>query len=253
MTHDSLLRLCLTSRPHIWHRYCCSDISRQFPPPVITVKIMVPIFAILFFVFIIALVIGLVIYNNKKEKERTLAMQQVAQQMGWAFAPVAQLTMIPYPPSFNLFNTGHSKGIKNMIYGEINGVKAAVFDYRYTVGSGKNSHTYNQSVLYFETPRLQLPMFTLSPENFMHRFISALGYQDIDFAQRPEFSKRYLLRGQDELAIRQAFNDQLLSFFETYQGTSVDAGNNQLFVFRAEFRCPAEEVQNQLSVALSIL
>src|ERR1044072_683726 len=179
---------------------------------------MVPIIAILFFVFIIALVIGLVIYNSKKEKERTLAMQQVAQQMGWAFAPVAQLNMIPHTGYFNLFNNGHSKGIKNMIYGEINGVKAAVFDYRYTVGHGKNSHTYIQSVLYFETPKLQLPMFTLSPENFMHRFISALGYQDIDFAQRPEFSKRYLLRGQDEQAIRRTFADHILAFYEANLG-----------------------------------
>ena len=85
------------------------------------------------------------------------------------------------------------------------------------------------------------------------KLLTAFGYQDIDFGQRPEFSKRYLLRGQDEMAIRQAFNDQLLSFFETYQGTSVDAGNNQLFVFRASYRCQPQEAQNQLALALNIL
>jgi hypothetical protein len=207
---------------------------------------MVPIIAILFFVFIIALVIGLVIYNSKKEKERTLAMQQVAQQMGWAFAPVAQLNMIPYTTYFNLFNNGHSKGIKNMIYGEINGVKAAVFDYRYTVGSGKNSHTYQQSVLYFETPRLQLPLFTLSPENFMHKFISALGYQDIDFAQRPEFSKRYLLRGQDEQAIRRTFTDHILAFYEANLGMHTEGGGSQLFVYRLGTRIPPVQISQYL-------
>jgi hypothetical protein len=197
---------------------------------------MALIFPIAFFLLIIGLIVGLVIYNNKKEKERTLAMQQVAQQMGWSFLPVVPDGMIPYTNYFNLFNTGHSKQAKNMIYGQINGVKAAVFDYRYTVGHGKNSHTYNQSVVYFESPKLQLPLFTLSPENFMHKFISALGYQDIDFATHPEFSKKYLLRGQDEMAIRNTFTPQVMQFYEANQGLSTEGGGGQLFVYRTGYR-----------------
>lgn len=203
---------------------------------------MAVVIAILFFLFLIALIVGLIIYTNKKEKERTLALQQVAQQMGWGFMSVVPDGMIPHMGYFSLFNTGHSKQTKNMIYGEINGVKTAVFDYRYTVGHGKNSHTYNQSVIYFETPRLQLPMFTLSPENFMHKFISALGYQDIDFATHPGFSKKYLLRGQDEMAIRNAFTPQVLQFYEANQGLSTEGGGSQLFVYRLGHRLQPFEV-----------
>jgi hypothetical protein len=210
---------------------------------------MVAIIFILFFLLFIALIVGIFIYTSKKEKERTLAMQQVAQQMRWAFAPTAQLNMIPHTGYFNLFNQGHSKNIRNMIYGEINGVKAAIFDYRYTVGHGKHSHTYNQSVMYFETPRLQLPMFTLSPENFMHKFISALGYQDIDFGNRPEFSKKYLLRGQDEQSIRNTFSDRLLSFYEANQGLHTEGGGNQLFVYRLSHRAPPVQVGQYLQWA----
>jgi hypothetical protein len=199
---------------------------------------MVALIFILFTVLVIAFIVGIYIYSSKKEKERTLAMQQAAQQMGWAFAPVSELAMIPHSGYFNLFNQGHSKSIRNMIYGEINGVKAAIFDYRYTVGHGKHSHTYSQSVMYFETPKLQLPMFTLSPENFMHKFISALGYQDIDFGNRPEFSKRYLLRGQDEQAIRRAFSDHALAFYEANQGLNTEGGGSQLFVYRLSYRVP---------------
>lgn len=205
-------------------------------------KVLPLLIPILFFVFLIGIIIVVVIYNNKKEKERTLAMQQVAQQMGWAFAPVAQLDMIPHTSYFNLFNTGHSKSIKNMIYGQINGAKAAIFDYRYTVGHGKHSHTYSQSVLYFESPRLQLPMFTLSPESFMHKFISALGYQDIDFGNRPEFSKRYLLRGQNEQDIRRTFQEQILSFYEANQGLHTEGGGSQLFVYRLSNRMAPQQV-----------
>ena len=133
-----------------------------------------------------------------------------------------------------------------MIYGQMNGAKAAVFDYRYTVGHGKNSHTYTQSVIYFETPKLQLPMFTLSPENFMHKFISALGYQDIDFGNRPEFSKRYLLRGQDEQSIRRAFTDNVMTFYEANQGLTTEGGGGQLFVYRLSYRVPPAQAGQYL-------
>jgi hypothetical protein len=83
--------------------------------------------------------------------------------------------------------------------------------------------------------------------------MQAFGYQDIDFGQRPEFSKQYLLRGPDEIAIRQTFNDALLSFFESYSGTCFDGGTNQLFVFRAGHRFQPQEIQSQLALALNIL
>ena len=207
------------------------------------------IFAVTFVV--IALCVSL--YQKRKERERTEAMRAVANVLKWNFADVVPWNMIPNLDSFTLFNHGHSKQIKNFMYGEANGVKTALFDYIYVVGSGRNRTTHFQTVTYLEPADLRAPYFTLRPEGFFTKIMTAFGYQDINFGQRPEFSKKYLLRGQDEMAIRQVFNDQLLSFFETYQGTSVDAGNNQLFVFRADHRCAAEEVQNQLSLALSIL
>ena len=208
---------------------------------------------IIFAVTFLSIALFVTLYQKKKEKERTEAMRAVANFLKWNFVDLAPWNMIPNLDSFSLFNHGHSKQIKNFMYGEANGVKAALFDYIYVVASGKNRTTHFQSVVYLEPGNLRVPYFSLRPEGFFTKIMTAFGYQDIDFGQRPEFSKRYLLRGQDEPAIRQAFNDQLLSFFETYQGTCVDAGNNQLFVFRTEFRCPPEEVQNQLSVALSIL
>jgi hypothetical protein len=192
-------------------------------------------------------------YQRKKERERTQSMQAVASQLRWNFAETAPMNMIAGLQNFTLFNQGQSRQIRNFMYGEANGVKAAVFDYTYVTGSGKNRQTHFQTVTYLEPANLRVPYFSLRPEGFFTKIMTAFGYQDIDFGQRPEFSKRYLLRGPDEISIRQTFNDQLLSFFETYQGTSVDAGNNQLFVFRAGYRCQPQEVQSQLALALNIL
>jgi len=215
---------------------------------------LLPVLAPILFVLVFFIIFALVfVYQQRKERERTQYMQAIANQLRWNFADVAPWNMITNLDYFTLFNQGHSKQIKNFMYGEANGVKAAMFDYVYVTGSGKNRTTHFQTVTYLEPANLRAPYFSLRPEGFFTKIMTAFGYQDIDFGQRPEFSKRYLLRGQDEMAIRQAFNDQLLSFFETYQGTSVDAGNNQLFVFRASYRCQPQEAQNQLALALNIL
>lgn len=215
---------------------------------------LLPILAPIFFVFVFFAIFALVFfYQRKKERERTQYMQAIANQLRWNFAEDAPMNMIAGLDRFALFSQGHGKQIKNFMYGEANGVKAAVFDYIYVTGAGKNRQTHYQTVTYLEPGNLRAPYFSLRPEGFFTKLLTAFGYQDIDFGQRPEFSKRYLLRGQDEMAIRQTFTDSLLSFFETYQGTSVDAGGNQLLVFRAGYRCPPQEVQNQLALGLNIL
>ena len=142
--------------------------------------------------------------------------------------------------------------VANAMYGETDGVKAAMFDYRYTVGGGKNSQTFNQTVVYFEPSNLNLPFFSLRPEHLLHKLIEAFGYQDIDFGNHPTFSSKYLLRGPDELALRNLFSDALLSFYEANLGLSADGGGNQLFIFQQNYRQPPAQIQSTVSAALKL-
>jgi hypothetical protein len=206
---------------------------------------LIPIIAFaVFFGVIISVVVAFALYAKKRERERTMALKSSATMLGWQFAEQAPLNYLPNLETFALFGQGHSKQIKNLIYGETNGVKAALFDYIYTVGHGKHSHTYYQSVVYFEPRNLNIPFFSLRTENVLHKLISALGYQDIDFGHRPTFSSKYLLRGTDEQGIRNTFNEQLLSFYEMSQGACTDGGGNQLFIFRPGYRTPPHEAQS---------
>lgn len=205
------------------------------------------IFLIFFgaFVGVVGTIVVLIwLYQRKRERERTAALKSAATMLGWQFAEVAPLNYLPNLDSFALFNQGHSKQIKNIMYGESNGVKAALFDYIYTVGHGKHSQTHYQSVVYFEPRSLNLPLFSLRPEGFLHKIITAFGYQDIDFGNRPTFSQQYLLRGADEPAIRQTFNDGLLAFYEANPGMCTDGGGSQLFVFSQGYRTPPHEAQS---------
>lgn len=215
-----------------------------------TILIFVLVFG--FVALIIGILIVAAIIANKRERERTEQMKGVANLLGWQFSEAAPLDWIPNLEKFALFNQGHGRTIKNIVYGELEGMKAALFDYRYTVGSGKNQSTYNQSVVYFEPGNLNAPFFSLRPEHTFHKIIAAFGYQDIDFGNRPTFSSKYLLRGPDEPAVRSLFNDALLGFYEMNQGSSADGGDNQLFIFRQNERTPPHESQAFVNWALQI-
>jgi len=214
---------------------------------------LIPIVLVaLFFVLLIGVIVAVTVYRRKREQERTLGVKSSATMLGWQFAEEAPLNYIPNLESFALFSQGHSKQIKNLIYGETNGVKAALFDYIYTVGHGKHAHTHYQSVAYFEPRNLNIPSFSLRRENVMHKVISALGYQDIDFGHRPTFSSQYLLRGMDEPGIRNVFSDALLGFYEMSEGACTDGGGSQLFIFRPGYRTPPHEAQAFINWAESL-
>jgi hypothetical protein len=215
-----------------------------------TILIILLVFG--FVALIIGIIVVAVIIGNKREKERTQQMKGVASLLGWQFSEAAPLNWIPNLEKFALFSQGHSKILKNFVYGELEGTKAALFEYRYTVGHGKHQSTFNQSVVYFEPRNLNAPSFSLRPENAFHKIAAAFGYQDIDFGNRPTFSSKYLLRGADEPAVRSLFNEALLGFYEMNQGSSADGDGNQLFIFRQNQRTPPHESQAFVNWALEI-
>jgi hypothetical protein len=209
--------------------------------------------SMLLIVVIIGLIVAAKIVQKRKEKERTQALQLTAEQRGWSFEPMARVDTIPGIDGFALFDLGHGKEVKNLMYVEDDGVNVTVFDYIYTLGSGKNATTYFQSVCLFEPSDLSFPDFALRPEGAFDKMLSVFGYQDMDFGQRPEFSRQYILRGQDEAAIRQTFNDRLLSLYESNPGTYTDAVDNQLFVYRAGHRLPPAEIEPYIELGRQVL
>jgi hypothetical protein len=212
-------------------------------------------FQVVFAVFSVVVVIVVLLFARKArklERERILGLKSLATLLGWQFAEEAPLNYLPNLNNFVLFRQGHNKQIKNMMYGETNGVKAALFDYIYVTGSGKSRHTHYQSVAYFEPSHLNLPFFSLRPENALHKLIAMFGYQDIDFGNHPTFSSKYLLRGTDEQSIRNIFDDALLAFYETNPGLSTDGGGNQLFIFRQGYKAPPHEAQSFINMAAQV-
>jgi hypothetical protein len=189
------------------------------------------------------LIAGIVVWGFLHERKRTEAMKAAAEQLGLPFYPTGDPRLVSDLASFDLFSQGRSKKITNMIHGESDEVEVGVFDYQYTTGSGKNSHTSKQTVVYFQSEQLKLPQFALRPEHLFHRIGGVFGYQDIDFESHAAFSSAYLLRGSDEEQLREVFGENVLAFFEKQRGVSVEGNGRRLVFYRAAKRMRPEQVR----------
>ncbi len=206
-----------------------------------------------FVVGILALV-GIAIYwNYVMEKKRREALQKTADELGFEFYPQGDVTLLGRLGRFYLFQQGHSKRLYNLLRGEANDLEVLVFDYTYVTGSGKSSHTWSQTVVCFQLADDVLPHFEMRPESVWHRIGQLFGYQDINFESHPVFSKKYLLRGSDEEAVRELFTDEVLSWFEDTEGMSVEGRGDRLLFYRQAKRADPELIRRLLEEGFKVL
>lgn len=194
----------------------------------------------------------------RHQKERTAQFKQISDRMGFLFYPKGDDAFLENLAGLHLFSQGHSKKVNNLLHG-VSGqlgatdqVEVGIFAYRYVTGGGQHSRAVRQTVIAFRSPQLHLPEIALRPQNLFHRIGGVFGYQDIDFDAHPKFSKKYLLRGNDEQKIREVFTHELLAFFETEEGISVEAGGDQLIFYRGGKRIRPEDVRSFMEEGLQV-
>jgi hypothetical protein len=97
-----------------------------------------------------------------------------------------------------------------------------------------------------------LPDFMLYPETFFHKVGELFGFKDINFSEHPQFSRRYRLKGPNEMAIRRAFTPEALAYFTEKPGWSIEVQDGQFIVYRSSKRWRPELVPERVAEALTI-
>ncbi|MBN2104648.1 hypothetical protein JW835_11465 [bacterium] len=180
---------------------------------------------------ILTLLVIIFIASIRNEKKRTETLKQKAGMRGFTFQDKAGLEVIPLSNEFHLFSRGHSKRVQNFMQKSGLDSEEAIFDYIYTTGSGKNRSIHRQTVYLFHSDRLHLPVFAVRPEHVFHKIRQIFGYQDIDFKQYPEFSKKFILRGKDEAAIDKIFTQDVIACFLHEKKLCVESAGKDLIIY----------------------
>ncbi len=169
---------------------------------------------------------------SKKEVARKEKYKTICGALELKFLDTDEFGTKAYLKSFKLFKHGHGK-IRNLSQKKSHSLdeEISLFDYKYTISTGKSSVTYDQTVFFVNSKNLGLPDFILKPENIGHKIAAFLGWEDIDFEEYPAFSEKYHLKGEDEDYIRHHFNDDVLKFFSKTSGWTVEAVNYYLVFY----------------------
>jgi len=182
-----------------------------------------------------------------RSRKRRNGMQAFAESLSFAFRKDGDVGEMAALSSFKLFSKGRNRRMYNVMEGVANGINLRLFDYRYRTGSGKNSHTWHQTVIAFDAGDLRLPKFVMTPENLFHKIGSAFGYHDIDFDTHPSFSKKYLLRGDSEEEIRERFTKELLDHLQETKGLCLEGYGDLLVMYRKNKRVKVPELNDLMA------
>lgn len=209
---------------------------------------IVPIIVVIF----IAIIVWSFIYEQKRNKK----MGEIATSLKLKFHLgdgffnlITELSSV-----LHLFTLGSSKRISNMMEDVIGDMYVRIFDYSYTTGSGKNRSTTSKTVLLIESEEFNLPGFNMTPENFLSKLGSMLGFRDINFETHPDFSKKYYLKGEDEESIRRVFKKDILEHYEQLTEVLCTEGRGKYLLFYKTNvnRLDPEEIPNLLGDGLKV-
>jgi hypothetical protein len=198
------------------------------------------------------LVILAIVLHRHYERKRAEAMEQAAQSLGFEYLGPTESPLPVLLAGFELMNRGRGRKFKNVMLRTADDRSVFLCDYQYTTSNGKNSTTHHQSLAVIQSAAMQLPAFQMYPENMLSRIGQMLGMQDIDFEDAPEFSRRFVLRGNDESAIREYFSPAALEEIAKLGAVNVAGEGDRLMVWFAGRRVKPEDVRKFFETAFQI-
>jgi carbonic anhydrase len=189
-----------------------------------------------------------------RDRERLRKIEEQARSLGWTFRRQPTRADNDLPIGCYLAETGRNPAVSNVLeIARTDELNFVLFDYEYTVSYGKSEHTPHQTIARIKSPLLKLPSFLLFPETIFSKIAKVFGQTDVNFEDSPVFSDQYILRGQNEAALRAIFSPALRNALEPLEHLTIEGADDVLFIFRCERRIKAEEFVSRIEEGKRIL
>jgi carbonic anhydrase len=189
--------------------------------------------------------------GNIRRRKRTEALQRLADELGLAFSPQDNDQLITELGWCDLFSRGRAKKILNLMSGSSGGRYVAAFDSQYVTGHGKGKKTWRTTVALLRSDGPSIPRFSLRPKGTWDKLSNWFKNADIDFENRQQFSRAYVLRGENEPAIRALFTEPVLEYFEQHPGLNAEGMDHTLLFYRTGKCVPPADVSQFMADAFA--
>lgn len=215
-------------------------------------------FTLIAVVVVVAFIAYAVYASIQAGRARTSELKTLAPELGLAFVGEFTPTSAANPTGdprqdfealraafgdFRRFQGSMRPRLWNWMRGERDGASVSLFDY--DEGHTERDISRIQTLAWIDDPSLTLPPFSLVPIPDGHaglirttqaiaRVAGSSRHRDVEIAMptHQQFEKRYLLRGQDEAAVRRVFTDRVLGFFSANHGWMVEGDGTRLLLNR---------------------
>jgi len=185
-----------------------------------------------------------VVAGRRRDATRTEALRELAERLGWGFRREVEAKALPDLERFELLSQGRRRTLNNVMTSPESDVRVVVFDYAYTTGAGNSRRRHRQTVAYVVSGTFSLPTFSVRPQHFGHAIAKVFGYQDVEVPERPRFSEMFVLRGEDEAALRGVFGArELAQFFEERDAICAAGTGRELLLWRPGRRADVSAIE----------
>ena len=154
---------------------------------------------------------------------------------------------------FTLFSKGRAKKILNILQGGDGDRRLAIFDYDYTTGHGRSTIRWHTTTLSVGLEATAIPQFSLRKKRVTDTVARWFRGRDIKIPSHPSFSRRYVLRGNNQAAIVALFTEPVMDFFDRNPGLGAEGGNHTLVLYRLGKRVKPDAIGGFLSMGLEFV
>ena len=141
-----------------------------------------------------------------------------------------------YLKKFHFFEIRPLERKSNCLKGKFKDIDVSweIADVTFSEGAAFTAETFNTTLMILKLPK-KIPVFTMEKEAVFDKILDRVraytGYKDIDFDMYPDFSKKFLIWGNQEDEIRSFFTDTIIRFFESRQIYHLESNGEALIVF----------------------
>lgn len=161
---------------------------------------------------------------------RQIELRKVADKLDYDFNPQRAKVTGKYR-DYQL-QVGNKVYEQNVLSKYTDLARIEVVDLSLTQGAMQAATETQLTVINLSEIQVNIPDFALEPESFGTKLSEFVAGRDIDFAEYPEFSKRYYLRGLAEEEIRKYFSEQIIRFLENREEMHIECHRNRLLFYK---------------------
>ena len=173
--------------------------------------------------------------SSTKLSPRQTRLQNLANESDYQFTSKFDWNTT-YLKNFHFFEVRPIERKSNVLRGSFKDLEVSweIADVTFNEGAAFTAETFYTTLMVLKLNR-EIPVFTMEKEGVFEkifdRMMAFAGYKDIDFEMYPDFSKKFLIMGNNETKIRSFFTPEIVRFFENHQIYHLESNGEALVIF----------------------